>query len=165
MRNSTKKPISVKIRKSFNSEKVAILSEKYVDAICIHPRTAEQGYSGEPDLEFAKKIKSLVKIPVIYSGNVNERNYKELLKIFDFVEIGRTAIGNPSIFSKVTGKNTKFNFFDYLKIAEKYNITFNQMKYQAMNFTKGQKNAVSLRREISHSTSLEEIKTAIKKTI
>ena len=37
------------------------IAKKYCDAICIHPRTSEQGYSGIPDIEFAYKIKKKLK--------------------------------------------------------------------------------------------------------
>jgi tRNA-dihydrouridine synthase B len=57
MRKSTRKPITIKLRKSGNAIKFAKLAEKYVDAIGIHPRTQKQGYSGEPDLDFALKLK------------------------------------------------------------------------------------------------------------
>jgi tRNA-dihydrouridine synthase len=80
MRRNTKKPLTIKIRKSNISFDLLNLAEKYCDAICIHPRTQAQGYSGEPDLAFAENIKSKTNLPVIYSGNVNENNYKQLLK-------------------------------------------------------------------------------------
>ncbi len=148
MRKSTKKPITLKLRKSDYAEEILKLAEKYCDAICVHPRTAEQGYSGEPDVNFALKIKIKTKLPVIYSGNVNEKNSAEFLKKFDFVMLGREAIGNPNIFSKLSGKKTNFGFLDYLKFAKKYNLAFAQIKLQAMNFTKGMKNAKELRVKI-----------------
>ena len=58
MKESTKKPITIKIRKSGFAVKTAKIAEKYVDAIAIHPRTIAQGYSGEPDYEFALKLKN-----------------------------------------------------------------------------------------------------------
>ena len=33
------------------------IAEKYCDFISIHPRTKVQGYSGEPDLLWAKEFK------------------------------------------------------------------------------------------------------------
>jgi tRNA-dihydrouridine synthase B len=101
MRESTKKPITIKIRKSENAEKIIKMAEKYVDAITIHPRTQKQGYSGDPDMEFALKVKRETSLPIIYSGNVTAKNAHELLKHFDFIMIGREAIGNPNIFSEI----------------------------------------------------------------
>jgi tRNA-dihydrouridine synthase B len=158
MRKYTKKPLTMKIRKSRISFDTLKIAEKYCDAICIHPRTQEQGYSGEPDLKFAEEIKSKTNLPVIYSGNVNESNFKQLLKKFDYVMIGREAIGRPEIFARITNTKFKKSFKDYLKLAKKYNLPFRQIKLQAMNFTKGERDSAKLRNEISTSKSLEYLK-------
>lgn len=159
MRESTEKPITIKLRISSKTEEIIRIAEKYCDAICIHPRTQKQGYSGIPDLNYAEKIKQKTKLPVIYSGNVNEENCQELLKKFDFVMIGRAALGNPNIFARLTGNNCKFDFSDYLKLAKKYKISFQQIKLQAMNFTKGRDDAKELRRNLISVKNLDEIKT------
>lgn len=159
MRDSTKKPLVIKIRKSPLSYNFLELAEKYCDAIAIHPRTRTQGYSGEPDLYWAKEFKKKSQIPVIYSGNVNEKNFKNLLKTFDYVMVGRAAIGHPEIFAKLT--NTKFEkqniFKEYLKLAKKYRLPFRQIKFQAMNFTKGDRDSRKLRDKLAQVKSLEEL--------
>lgn len=158
MKKCTKKPISIKIRKSPIAEKLLDLAEKYCDFISIHPRTKSQGYSGEPDLNWAKKFKEKSKIPVVYSGNVDENNYKNLLETFDYVMIGRKAIGHPEIFAKIT--NTKYNktFKDYLKLAVKFELPFRQIKFQAMQFTKGNRGSRQLRAELVQVKNLDELK-------
>ena len=158
MRKNTKKPLTVKMRKSKISFDILDIAEKYCDAICIHPRTSSQGYSGEPDLKFAEKIKSKSKISVIYSGNVNENNYKQLLKKFDYVMVGREAIGRPEIFARATNKKFEKSFKDYIKLAIKYKLFFLQIKFQAMNFTKGLRGSAKLRKEISQVRNLEELR-------
>jgi tRNA-dihydrouridine synthase B len=157
IRASTKKPFTIKLRKSEKAIEIAKMAENYVDAIGIHPRTISQGYSGEPDYEFALELKRSVSVSVIYSGNVNEKNLKKILQDFDFVFIGREAIGNVNIFSKLNGKNKIFDFKDYYKLAKKYGFPFRQIKYQAMNFTKGKENAKKLRSEIVKIKSSEEL--------
>jgi tRNA-dihydrouridine synthase len=157
MKSSAKKPITIKIRKSKISFELLELAEKYCDAIAIHARTKEQGYSGEPDLNFALKIKEESKIPVIYSGNVNENNYKNLLEKFDFVMIGRSCMGHPEIFAKLTGKNAKISFKNYLKLALKYKLPFKQIKLQAMCFTKGIRNSRKLRNNLAKCKNVEDI--------
>jgi tRNA-dihydrouridine synthase B len=161
MRKNTKKPVTIKIRKSSLAFETLKIAEKYCDAVCIHPRTYAQGYSGEPDLNFAEEIRKETKLPVIYSGNVNEKNCKELLNKFDYVMIGREAIGRPEIFSKLTNIKFKKSFKDYLKLAKKYNLPFRQIKFQASNFTKGLKNSAKLRNAISQVKNLEELKKLI----
>lgn len=157
IRENTKKFFSVKIRKSEYSFEILRLAEKYCDAIVVHPRTREQGYSGEADVNFALKIKEKGKIPVIYSGDVNKENANELLKKFNFLMIGRRAIGNPNIFTCLNGLKKKFSFKDYLKLAEKHKIQFEQIKFQALNFTKGMKGATKLRARIVKAKSVKEI--------
>ncbi len=158
IRASTKKPFSIKLRKSRYALKIVLIANKYCDVIIIHPRTQKQGYSGEPDISFARKLRESTNLPVVYSGDVNEMNYKELLKEFDYIMIGRKAIGNPNLFSILTNKKIKkITFEDYLKLAKKYNIPFKQIKFQALNFTKGMKNSANLRNKISKLKTLKEI--------
>lgn len=157
MRFSTNLPITIKIRKSENALKIVDLANKYADAIAIHPRTKEQGYSGSPYLDFAINIKKRSKIPVIYSGNITKSNYLDFLKIFDFLMIGRCALGNPNIFSRIAGTKTNYNFFDYLKLALKYNYPFKQIKMHSLLFTKGKSNASFLRKKLSIAKTITEI--------
>ena len=163
IRKNTKKPVTIKIRKADLEyiKPIISLAEKYCYAIAIHPRTQEQGYSGEPDFEFAGKIKNITKLPIIYSGNVNSKqDADKILTYFDFVMIGRGAIGNPNIFYELTGKisKDKINFKDYLKLAEKYKLSFQQIKFQAINFTKGIQGASKIRALLSSAKKLEDLK-------
>lgn len=158
MRSSTKKPCTIKLRKSNNAIKIAKLAEKNgFDAVCIHSRIVRQGYSGDVDYDFALKLKKSLNVPVIYSGNVNVKNVKKILKDFDFVMLGREAIGNPGIFSELLGKENKLKFKDYLKLAKKYKLFYRQIKYQAMNFTKGEKRAKDMRRELVGAKTIEDV--------
>lgn len=158
IRKNTGKFFSVKIRKSNNSFKILKIAERYCNALIIHPRTKEQGYSGKADLNFALQLKKISKIPIIYSGDVNEKNAAELSKKFDFVMIGRAAIGNPNIFAFLTNSKKRFFFKDYIELATRYKLPFSQIKFQALNFTKGIKNATKIREEITKAKSLEAIK-------
>jgi tRNA-dihydrouridine synthase len=155
------------------------MAEKYVDAIGIHARTVSQGYSGDVDYDFALKIKEAVSVPVIYSGapkgvpptwmasadadkvgNVNDK-YRRILKDFDFVFVGREAIGNPGIFARLNGKKSGVGFKDYLKLAKKYGLFFRQVKYQAMNFTKGVAGAKKLRLGLIGAKSVEDVERVV----
>lgn len=162
IKQNTKKPITIKIRKAeFEDINLIItLAEKYCDAITLHPRTQEQGYSGIPDLEFARQIKTITKLPVIYSGNVNSKQEADkILEEFDFVMIGRQAIGNPNIFYELTDKTPKkiIIFKDYLKLAEKYKLNFQQIKFQAINFTKGINDASKIRTLLSSAKTKQDL--------
>ncbi len=163
MHESTSKPVTIKLRKSKHANKIIKIAENYCSAVTIHPRTIQQGYSGEPDIRFAEKIKKNTNLPVIYSGNVDEKNYKKLIKKFDFLMIGRQAFGNPNIFARLTGKKTDYNFFDWLKMAKKYNIYFRQIKFQAMKFTRFHKNAAEFRNELVKAKTEKQIIEIMKK--
>ncbi len=159
MRESTKKPCSVKLRKSTNAIKIAKLAEeKGFDAVTIHARTFKQGYSGVPDYDFALRLKKAINIPVIYSGDVNEKNANKILKDFDFVMIGRAAIGNPNIFAELSNSKKKVSFKDYIRLIRKYKQPWKRIKYQSMAFTKGEKGAKRMRRELISAKNIKDVK-------
>jgi tRNA-dihydrouridine synthase B len=165
IKQNTKKPITIKIRKisEENLKRIIKMAESYCDAIGIHPRTQEQGYSGTPDLDFARQVKTLTKIPLIYSGNIkNKEDSEKILKEFDFIMIGRSSIGDPSVFSEILGKKIKkrINFIDWLKLAKKIqkkSLYFSQIKFQAINFTKDFEGAPKIRAKLSLAKTEEEI--------
>ena len=154
MKSSTKKPISIKIRKSPIAFKLLGLANKYCDLIIVHPRKQVQGYSGTPDIKFAEEIKLKSKIPVVYSGDIDEKNAKQFLKKFDYVMIGRQAIGNPNIFRKLQGEKPNVDFKDYLKLAIKYKLYFRFIKFQAMCFTKRRRDAKKIRLNLFKAKSI-----------
>jgi len=163
MRGATHKPVTIKLRKSDKAVEIARMAEKYVDAIGIHARTVSQGYSGDVDYDFALELKKAVSCPVIFSGNVNEKNVSKILKDFDFVFFGREAIGDPGIFARLTGKKADVGFEDYLKLAKKYKLFFRQIKFQAMNFTKGVSGAKKIRLGLIEAKSVGDVESIMVK--
>jgi tRNA-dihydrouridine synthase B len=167
IRNNTKKPVTIKIRRMPEQETKAIIkvAEKYCDAIGVHPRTQVQGYSGIPDINFARQVKQLTKLPIIYSGNINSKEEAEkMLQEFDFIMIGRASIGNPNIFTDILNKKLKkrINFLDWLKLAKNKEFYFNQIKFQAINFTKGFEGAPEIRHKLSLAKNEKEILDILK---
>jgi tRNA-dihydrouridine synthase len=168
IKENTKKPLTLKIRKvdDENLKNIIALAEKYCEAIAVHPRTQAQGYSGIPDLEFARHVKSLTKLPIIYSGNINTKEQADnLLKEFDFIMVGRSAIGNPGIFYELKSKKSKkITFQTWLKLAKKINpkIYFSHIKFQALNFTKGFDGSHQIRHKLSLAKNEKEILEILK---
>ncbi len=101
---NTNKPVSVKIRKGWDTKNVvAVEAAKIIEAaganlITIHGRTREQYYSGQVDLDIIKKVKENVRIPVIGNGDIKDT--KDAIKMFEYtgvdgIMIGRGTLGEP----------------------------------------------------------------------
>lgn len=81
-----------------------IIEENGGSALAVHGRTKVQGYSGNADLDAIAEIKAALSIPVIGNGDVRRVADIERMKAHthcDAVMIGRGAIGNPWIFSRL----------------------------------------------------------------
>ncbi len=170
------KPVTVKIRIGIDDQNInAIQVAKLVEnagaaAIAIHGRTQQQGYSGVANWEIIKQVKETVNIPVIGNGDVfTPEQFKQKLDYsgVDAIMIARGAIGRPFIFKQIqdymkTGKYEEYNpiplFFEYLELAQKYNLRVNDIKGHAIMFTKGITGGSNLREAIGKSMTIEEIK-------
>jgi len=81
-----------------------IIEENGGSLVAVHARTKEQDYGGEADWEAIAEVKQAVSIPVIGNGDIRTVADIECLKTHtrcDGVMIGRGAIGNPWIFSRI----------------------------------------------------------------
>ena len=102
-----KVPVTGKIRLGWDRNKnykliARIVEEEGGSLIAIHGRTKEQRYSGNADWDAIAEVKSMVKIPVIGSGDVKTVADIQRMKQHtdcDAVMIGRGAIANPWIFA------------------------------------------------------------------
>jgi len=102
-------PVTGKIRLGWDNCRsyklvARIIEENGGALIAVHGRTKEQGYGGQADWDAIAEIKSIVKIPVIGNGDVRIVADIDRMKTHtgcDAVMIGRAAIGNPWIFSRI----------------------------------------------------------------
>jgi nifR3 family TIM-barrel protein len=107
--SSLRVPVTGKIRLGWEDRRTYKLIARIVEEnggslIALHGRTKEQSYSGEANWDAIAEVRAAVKIPVIGSGDVKTVSDIERMKKHtgcDGVMIGRAAIANPWIFSKL----------------------------------------------------------------
>lgn len=122
-------PVTAKIRIGWDDdtrnylEVAKILEENGAAAIAVHGRTKQQAYRGEADWNAIAEVQQTVSVPVIANGDVRTTADIDRLKAHTgcpAVMIGRGAIGNPWIFSRLDRKDvpldmvrgTIFSHFD-----------------------------------------------------
>lgn len=107
--SALKVPVTGKIRLGWDKNKnykliARIVEENGGSLIAVHGRTKEQRYTGNADWDAVAEVKASVKIPVIGSGDVRRVIDIERMKNYtncDAVMVGRGALANPWIFSKL----------------------------------------------------------------
>ena len=175
-------PVTCKIRggirtRTANYVKVAKICEKAgAKMITLHARTQKQGYSGKARWEWIKEVKDSVSILVCGNGDVRTvEDYLEMKKETgcDFVMIGRGAIGNPYLFKQIADFNAtgKYDldwdkqkvFNEYLRLAKKYEVNINNIKFHAQAFTKGVRGGNRLREELVRVKEIKDIEKVMKK--
>jgi nifR3 family TIM-barrel protein len=81
-----------------------IIEENGGALVAVHGRTKSQGYGGRANWDAIAEVKQAISIPVLGNGDVRSTIDIERIKAYtgcDGVLIGRGAIGNPWIFSRL----------------------------------------------------------------
>lgn len=175
-------PVTVKIRSGWdqnniNAVEVAKICESAgASAICVHPRTRSQGYSGKADWNIIKQVKEAVKIPVIGNGDITDI-YKAKAMLdetgCDLIMIGRGVLGNPWLIREINAyledgtilkKTTDIDKIDmclkhinYLSQIKPEKLVCLEIRNHAAWYLKGIKGSVEVKNKIFQTTKICDI--------
>lgn len=184
---AVKVPVTVKIRSGWDQEhinavEVAQICEKAgASAICVHPRTRSQGYSGHSDWNIIKQVKENVKIPVIGNGDIKTcYDAKKMLEETgcDAIMIGRGVQGNPWLIKEVIEyldhgleirKPTALEkidmclkHLDYLRNLKCEKVAALEIRNHIGWYLKGIKNSCEIKNKVYKTTNINDIMNILK---
>jgi tRNA-dihydrouridine synthase B len=171
VRAAVKIPFTVKFRLGWSDDNIvcvelAKLAEASgLNAVALHARTREQGYSGQARWEWIGAIKQAVTIPVIGNGDI--RTPEDACALVaethcDAVMIGRAAPANPWIFRQIAEytasgtyrQPTEFDRYNLIRtyfsmlLEQEFPDATGKMKQFASWFTHGVPGGAGLRKAI-----------------
>ena len=109
---ATSLPVSVKMRRGVeNGSRTCLevgprLVEAGASSLTLHPRSAKQMYTGRADHSVTAELVSLVRVPVVASGDVDSRARAQAVLATTgatAVMVGRAAQGNPWALREIMG--------------------------------------------------------------
>ena len=181
-------PVTVKIRsgwdkKSINCVEVAkICEEAGASAICIHPRTRSEGYSGHSDWNLIKEVKKAINIPVIGNGDIKTVfDAKQMLDETgcDLIMIGRGVLGNPWLVSDINEYLNKgtlpkrkccqekvdmcLKHIDYLSKIKPEKLVCLEIRNHIAWYLKGLKNSNLVKEKVYQCTKVYDIINILKR--
>jgi len=176
-------PVTAKIRLGWDQGSInavqtsKILENAGIQAIAVHGRTKEQGYSGDADWDIIAQVANEVSVPVI--GNGDLRSVTDIARRIQETRvrglmIGRAAMNNPWIFRQAraflrsgivvpdVGLEEKWeHILRHCRMAVDENgaeeFTMASLRGRLMAYSKGMHNGRQLRSELQHVTKIAEL--------
>lgn len=175
-------PVTVKIRKGWdddniNAVEIALLAQKAgASAVTVHGRTRQQMYSGKVDYQIISDVKNALDIPVIANGDITDEQTAAIMlekTNADAIMIGRGALGNPWVFSRINAYLSECRVLPEPSTIEKMNVmlkhiqkiieykgeytAMREARHHAAYYTKGMRGGAKLRAEISKYEHFEQL--------
>ena len=130
VRKSVTIPFTVKFRMGWNEKQIVCVElarmaeAEGLNAVALHARTREQGYSGQAQWQWIAAIKNAVNIPVVGNGDI--RTPEDAAAMIaetgcDAVMIGRAAPANPWIFRQIA-QYTATGAYDRPTVDDRYRM-------------------------------------------
>jgi nifR3 family TIM-barrel protein len=184
VRGAVKIPFTVKFRAGWSDSdlvfrELAKMAEGCgLNAIAMHARTREQGYSGQAQWQWIAELKSLVSIPVIGNGDIRTPEDARAMVAetgCDAVMIGRAAASNPWIFRQIA-QYTEKGSYEIASRSDRYEMirryfgmlieggypdASGKMKQFASWFTHGVEGGAKLRKAIYEAKDATQIVDAV----
>ena len=179
-------PLTIKLRSGWDFSgqqafKIAQIAQNSgVDAIVMHPRTANQRFKGKANWDLIKELKQQLSIPVIGNGDINtvEDAQKMIAQTgCDAVMVGRAAMKNPFILSQIdnflsTGSYKIPSNYDIFRTMERLTEMYvnyfgekpacKMLRGRLSWFVKGMPGSSAFRKNISRINSNNQVLALIK---
>jgi nifR3 family TIM-barrel protein len=123
-------PFTVKFRLGWNDQQIVctelarMAESEGLNAVALHARTREQGYSGQAQWKWIAAVKDAVNIPVIGNGDIRTPEDAAAMVAdtnCDAVMIGRAAPANPWIFRQIA-QYTATGVYDRPTMEDRYHM-------------------------------------------
>ena len=130
VRKAVNIPFTVKFRMGWNDKQIVCVDlarmaeAEGLNAVALHARTREQGYSGQAQWQWIAAIKQAVSIPVVGNGDI--RTPEDAAAMIaetgcDAVMIGRAAPANPWIFRQIA-QYTATGSYERASMEDRYHM-------------------------------------------